>query len=499
VDRRSFAVEVMRDSALFHADVAQLVPRGGDELIVLTSSGDGRSPTELYGLRKSDRRARRLPMTPDVGGVQAVIAHDTLFIAGGRNIVVLDLESGGVLRRGFRLDVHGDSLVYALRDTTEVRSWDFLGAVGAARELGTREAPFVRAAAGVLRATGLVYNVPEDRTTVTTRIAGGSIDADSELVTYDEDQLVGPYEIVVEGLEHPTLRPFLREVLRSGYFGMQFTIAPIMIATHDSASVPDLRVALTRAPYPNGAWVASALALLGDSVGRQWIGAALADTISPIVSSDTSAHIHHFVFDAAGRVQDQANVPRLLELLRDVRYSGVAVGALLDYRDPAVWERCLDAVLGGAPDAAARGLLYHLMSYHPRDDSADAMHAPGVRSRVRSLARRVLVGEDTSSRDVAADVIVRYGDVDDLPALIATLDLDGSFYRRAVLALVRLAGTGDEAMPRGPGTPAEWRAARDWWSAWYDRSRATFRAAPPDVRNAAWLRMLARLDRNDRE
>ena len=227
--------------------------------------------------------------------------------------------------------------------------------------------------------------------------------------------------------------------------------------------------------------------MLGDSVGILWVRTSLTETLRPSARLDPAARVHHFVFDAAAELQDEGSVPRLLEMLRNEAYERTAIGALLRFRSPAVWRRLPSAVgsVGGWPlDALLRSVA---------SDSLPVFDEPDFRDSVRALARRTMLGADARLKAAAAGVIVRYARADDIPALIGALTRDAESYEAAVLALVRVAGSGDEAMPRGKGTSAERARAQRWWTAWYAARRATFRPAPKEQADAAWYRMSEKL------
>lgn len=116
-----------------------------------------------------------------------------------------------------------------------------------------------------------------------------------------------------------------------------------------------------------------------------------------------------------------------------------------------------------------------------------------LRDPARMIARRILAGRSTRTHVVAAAVLVRYADASDLPHLIGALTASESAYGAAVIALVRLAGTGVEAMPVGAGTPAQRGAAQQWWMDWFTRTRATFRPAPKEVADRAVSAMYVKL------
>ena len=114
--------------------------------------------------------------------------------------------------------------------------------------------------------------------------------------------------------------------------------------------------------------------------------------------------------------------------------------------------------------------------------------------------RQVRVDEAAARRgegEREAEVLVRYADVSDLPHLIGALTASESGYAAAVIALVRLSGTGVDAMPVGAGTLAQRGAAQQWWMDWFRRVRATFSPAPKEVADRAVSAMYDKLRRRE--
>jgi len=329
---------------------------------------------------------------------------------------------------------------------------------------------------GVVRPVALEYYFPGDRVNYVVDIA----DVLSDSGNVSGEDLEGPYVLFVDGLGHPTLRPYLREALLSRQWFRSITLARILLDAGDTAATPYLRAALDSTEYPHRAEIAVALARLGDSTGHRWVRAALADTLRPSASGDSAQRVHHFVFDAAARVRDPANVPRLLALARDHRYELAATAALLAYPSAGVWRRLLAAL----SDAGSPRALSAFMDAVVADSTGIATDA-ALRDSARMAARRTMSWPPDAYRGAATQLFVRYGDVTDLPYLIASLTVNEYAYAAAVQALVELAGEGVEAMPNGRGTPETRLAAQRWWRAWYERHRSTFRRAAPDVARAA--------------
>jgi hypothetical protein len=177
-----------------------------------------------------------------------------------------------------------------------------------------------------------VYD-PGDRITVAVSMedTGDSERADDE----------PPTAIIVTGLEHPSLRPFLHEALLRPTSYADVSIAKILLFERDTSAIPYLRVALKNRKDAYRAELAAALALLGDSVGNTWIHAALLDTLHSAGTLDTAEKIHSFTFEAAAKLRDPQNVSRLLELSTHPVYGFSATWALLEYRSSEIAERLL--------------------------------------------------------------------------------------------------------------------------------------------------------------
>ena len=476
VDRRTHRVTVVEDPALLHASVTQIEPVPGGYLVV----ADG------VVLRFDPARLRTSPLPGAPSAQELLFANDTLFIADGPRITVVDQRSGRALRKGFRLTLAGDSLVYALADSTVEPGWDFLAAAGTAYELGIRRmGDWMRAAVGVVRPAALEYYFPGDRVNYVVGI--DSVRSDGGV---PEEELEGPNGLFVEGLTQPALRPFLREALLSAQWYTRLTVAKLLLDAADTAATPFLRVALDSTPYPHNAELAVALALLGDSAGHRWVRTALADTLRPSASGDSAQRVHHFVFDAAARVRDPANVPRLLALARDDRYTQGATGALLAYPSADVWRRLLAALTTSDSTQALSAFFGAVAS-----DSAGITFDAALRDSARAAARRAMRWPPNHYRENAVRVLVRFGDGADLPHLIAALTVDEYAYNSAVRGLVELTGEGVDAMPTGNGTPVTRLAAQRWWMEWHERHRAGFRRASPQAAQAALAAMHTKLYR----
>ena len=136
--------------------------------------------------------------------------------------------------------------------------------------------------------------------------------------------------------------------------------------------------------------------------------------------------------------------------------------------------------------------LRDLLSIMAVDTSA-VVSAPAVRDPARAIGRRLILGTPPGLEAQGAGILARYAVVDDLPSLINALTRDSAAYSAAVVALVRLAGTGVEAMPVGVGTPTSRAEARQWWMSWYTRSRTDFRPASKDAGERAAILMADKL------
>ena len=479
LDRRTHGVSVVADTSLMHASIRQIVADGKGGYLLQLDGTIARFDT-------STRRSRRVAV-PVANVQQMALANDTLFIAGASEIAVMDLQSNAVVSRGFRLELVGDSAVYALVDSTVEPSLAFRAALGVAEKY--RIAPlgaWMRAALPMVKPVALEYFFPGDRQSL--RFALDSTGTAAELSVYTEETLEGPTGLYVDNLTHPALRPFLRGALRYNDMYGSSEIVGLLVAGGDTGAAPYIRAVLDSTPYPYSADVARALAMLGDSTGFLWIRRALVDSMRPSASGDPNRPIHHFVINAAGAAKDPANVPRLIELLIDPRYSGGIGNLLRGYHSPEILERALSAA-ARAPDPAG---LRDILGAIAADTSALVM-APGVRDSARAIARRLMRGTPPGLEAYAAEILTRYADVQDFPVLIEALGRDTATYSVAVQALVQLAGTGVDAMPVGIGTPATRAAARRWWTSWYERSRGSFVPASRDDGVRAAMRMRDRL------
>jgi hypothetical protein len=178
------------------------------------------------------------------------------------------------------------------------------------------------------------------------------------------------------------------------------------------------------------------------------------------------------------RLPDPSRVVQAVRVLADRRPEG-AVAALLAYL-PADDEASEDAVMrallvlgvgGGGPDAA---LVKALDDKEPMRRAAAAhvlgRAAPGQRGAVRKL----FGDADARVRLEAADALVRAGEKDAVPALIALL-ADGTMAAgyRAQETLFRLAGDRAPAAELADERPAKRAAVADAWRAWWKDAAPT--------------------------
>lgn len=472
VDRRTGAVEVVTDSLLLHAAIAKIVPwRGG--YLVLTF---GRAPSLLFFDPKT-RQARALPLPARVAPFDFVIANDSAWFAAGDAIAAMDLRTGAAVVRGVSLSLAGDSIVYALADSTVQPRHALWAAIGAADALGvSRPADFVRLAVNLLHVTGVEYYSEGDRQPYTFEVNDSAAAPDSDEVASFE--LRGPYAFLLAGLEAPALRPYLYESLRKRSYASDVVIE-VLIAAHDTAAIPELRAALDSAHGDDGASVAFALGLLGDSTGNRWVRNAL-DGTAPSSS----------VIYAVRRLRDVTMVPRLRALTHDTLYGGGALYALLDYADTAAWRAAAIEATHDVPVYARWALFSGVIN-----DTIGLSMDPVVRDSVRAIARRTVESRDAPIMSAATAALAHYGFVDDLPALIGALGADSASYTHAVLALARITGAGTDSMPAHYGTRASRAAAQRWWHRWYLQHRANFVPASRRDGELAWTKMFDKIYR----
>jgi hypothetical protein len=474
VDRRTNRVTVVEDSSILHSHISQIEPSGDGYLII--------SDANVLRFDPRTMRATRTSLAGDAR--ELIVENDTVFVAGTGRMTVASLVDGGVLSRGFRLEIRKDSIQYAPADTTIAPSWDTLAIIGAAERLRIRRLnDWLKTAHKIVRAEGLEYFYPGDRV--------------SEVVPVDEaDSAVsedypreGPNAIVVVGLDDRRLRPFLREALLEHSSYAHLDITKILLAGSDTAAVPFLRVALKNMTGPYQAELATALALLGDSTGNRWIHAALLDTLHAVGTLDTLEHIHSFTFEAAARVRDPRNVGRLLELSSHPRYGFGATAALLSYRSAELAEK----LFARAARNDSMGVLAQFLDFIVGDSTFPMTST--LRDSIRSGAVRLLYHHEPRWRYSGAHALGKFADPADLPALIGALTIDEFSYPYAVVELVRLTGTGSAAMPNGKGSPVERAAAQRWWQAWYAAHRNGLKLEPRPPSDPEVISMWMKLNR----
>jgi hypothetical protein len=141
---------------------------------------------------------------------------------------------------------------------------------------------------------------------------------------------------------------------------------------------------------------------------------------------------------------------------------------------------------------------------------------------VRPFLRQSMLERQSRSHDFAAKVLAAVHDTAAIPFLRASLkndeegfrpsildamislgDIAGvigvlthpSMYGSAVLQLVRLAGTGVDAMHDGYGTPAQRAQAQRWWMNWYEKNRGKIQPVPNAKADSLATAMVEKLKR----
>jgi hypothetical protein len=344
------------------------------------------------------------------------LSGDTAWIAAGDDIAVLDLRTGGLARRGFRLALKGDSVVYELADRTRPPSLQLIAGIGLADELRSRRvAAFARAAATAIVVDAYRYYDEGDRTTVT-------VDRDSTVT--DANILATPSVMLsVSGIDAPSLRPFLYDALREPRAPQIGYVAALVVAEHDTASVPSFRAGLHAVDASNAdasyspfvaynesqalplAW---ALAALGDSTGTYWLrsvvgigGPGGAGRASPRFRRDTNVVVA--AYQTLAGMRDSTVLPLLLARMRDSTDQQWALATLLDYGTPESWRAAVAAMMR----APTRGAAWYLFDRIATDSSGlvdDAI----VRDSVRALAGRYVDKPGSDLKDVAGRALERY-------------------------------------------------------------------------------------------
>jgi len=475
IDRKTRRVTIVEDSAIMHASIIQIEPVRDGFLLIADGSVLHFDPATM--------RARDLRISPNA--IELLVANDTAFIAAEDAIIVADLKSGKRTSRGFRVEAIGDSVHYALSDTTMQASWDTAAIIGVAERFRIKhKEAFIKAARGIVKADALEYYYPGDRISGLEPVENADSASDSD---YPRS---GPNAVMVTGLEHPKLRQFLRDALLEQNQNEQVAIAKILVTEADTGATPFLRAALASRKDAYRAELATALAALGDTTGNAWIHASLLDTLHSAGTLDTAEKIHPFTFEAAGKLRDPRNVSRLLELAAHPLYGFSATHALLEYRSSDIAERLLPRIVG----ADSGMVLNHFMDVMAMDTLFPL--SVSLRDSVRALARRVIYQPDQRWRRSAVLVLQRLGDTEDLPALIGALTLDQFTYGFAAMALVELTGTGAAIMPDGNYPPLAQRAqAQRWWAEWYRTHQRAFRRAPKAQADAESFLMSEKLRR----
>ena len=497
VDRRTRAVSVVTDSLLLHTSVVALLPWRG-QYVALLNPGDWADSSTLAFFDPRSRHARRIGLPRDIAPYDVTISGDTAWIAAGKDIAVLDLTSGRVERRGFRLAVHGDTITYDLADRTRQPPLQFAAAVALSRELGVPDiGALIRAATRAVTVDAFQVYDAEARFPET-------IDRDTSAAA-DGAMLANASGLVLGGLESPVLRPFLYEAMRVARTRQSDYIANLFVEAHDTAAIAALHAALDRmdsrdslSTYPfDGAEagpVAAALALLGDSTGVRWARTALglaapADVRRELENHKRSPALENTALDVAGRLRDSVVQEYLIRRLRDSSADWVAA-RLFDYGTSRAWRGVLENLSTNAGFFA----LYLVFDRVARDSTGKA-DDPVVRDGTRERARQVFESGQSPLMQSAGVALARYGNADDLPSIIGAIARDSTAYEAAILTLVRITGDGVDAMPSGAGTLVNRTAAARWWRDWYDAHRTTFRAATRREGELAWIRMHSKLHR----
>jgi hypothetical protein len=472
IDRKTRRVTVVEDSAIMHTTIVQIEPARDGFLLI----ADG----DVLHFDPATMRTKDLGISSSA--TELLLANDTVFVAGQGQIIVADLKSGKRSTRGFRIEAAGDSMYYALADSTIRPSWDTLAILGAAEKFGIKHIEsFLKAAHGIVKADALEYYYPGDR------ISGLEPVESADSASDPEYPRSGPNAIIVTGLENPKLRQFLREALLENTPYAHAAIAKILVTEADTGATPFLRAALAKLKNPE---LAIALAQLGDTTGNAWIHAALLDTLHSAGTLDTAEKIHPIYFEAAAKLRDPRNVSRLLELSGHPRYGYMATNALLAYRSSEIASRLLPRIIG----ADSMMVLNNFMDVMAGDSLFPL--TPSLRDSVRSLARRLVFHLEQRWRRSPVLVLRRLGEAEDLPVLIAALTLDQFTYGFAVEALVELTGTGAAAMPDGNYPPVAQRAqAQRWWTEWYRTHSRNFKRASKTEADREAMLMVQKLNR----
>jgi hypothetical protein len=476
IDRKTRRVTVVEDSAIMHSSIIQIEPSRDGFLLIADGS--------ILHFDPAIMRTRDLRISSDA--VELQLANDTAFVAGQSHLIVADLKSQKNLSRGFRIEAVGDSVHYALADSTIPPTWDTLAILGVAERFGIKRVEaFVKAARGIVKADALEYYYPGDR------VSGLAPVDEAEDENETHEQRSGPNGVIVTGLENPKLRQFLREALLEPTPYAHVDIAKILVTEADTGATPFLRIALKKMTNAYSAELATALAQLGDTTGNAWIHAALLDTLHSAGTLDTAEKIHPFYFEAAAKLRDPRNVSRLLELAGHPRYGFQATNALLAYRSAAIASQLLPRVIS----ADSMLVLNDFMDVMALDSLFPLTES--LRDSVRSLARRLVFHPEQRWRRSPVLVLRRLGEAEDLPALIGALTVDQFTYGFAVEALVELTGTGAKAMPDGQYPTIEQRgAAQRWWAEWFKAHGRNFTRVPkkPEM-DPELLLMLEKLHR----
>jgi len=268
----------------------------------------------------------------------------------------------------------------------------------------------------------------------------------------------------IDAVAIPALAPFLRDALS----GRGVDVAAKAIQKlGDRNALPALRQALQAQDPDRAAVVAEVLWSLGDSTGLTWVRDHL--RTSPTASA----------MSAAARMRDMASVPLLIEMLGSRDLMQNASAALAQYESRQVWLQAADGVLADSSRA-----LYFLLSIH-------AYRAvpgnPELDQKAHRVAIIALRNPDPFVQSVAARHLVRFSrDTTGITQLIRLLTEDRMGGANNLEELVEATAVDSVPVPFG-ADETELARARAFWTAWWERSRVTFRF-PDDTAGRAAVR-----------
>ena len=450
-DMKTRTLESIWADLLLQSKTTSLSLAHGALWIGTLSEGEyGPGPAE--GLLRYDTSARtwsqfRVDSTPLPGDVVWTTATDGERVWIATNGGVAEIDQDGRWRVGyFAPAMRGDTLVFEL---TSVRPSPVAAKVlYLARRLEIPPTPEFIAAA---------QTIPPERLECL-------IDLQS---MYDQ--------CVVDVLAVPALAPFLRDALSGRGAGIA---AKALGKLGDRDAIPALREALRVQSQVRPAIFAEDRAAifaevlwssLGDSTGLTWVRDRL--RLDPTTS----------VMFAAARMRDMASVPVLIAMLGSPALEGSAINALSLYESKAVWVQTADGALAD-PSRAGSFLhgLYTNGAFRGNPDVAEKAH------RVALIALR---HPDPSVQRAGATHLVRFSkDTTGIPHLIRLLTEDPEHGGDILEELVRATAVDSVPAPPFGATEAQLATARAFWTAWWQRSRATFGFADEVAGVAAYRR-----------